>query len=340
VQKGVERLDLVEQLEAASAVSAWGAGRWVERVSGVDIPRLRAFLEVDLKETNRDQGVALFAESFDGETLAAAGWLRAQYGVGIELFRTRLAVDPATAREYLACQDAGPDAARVYARRRSEAPDGAPWPPDVVPDISDGAAPTSSAPPAPSLADTAETAPPAAKAAPPAVEPAANGLEAELAEALGQPYEPPPPVSESPTHEAFEAPAEFEDDEDPLAQFFAEQSKSAPWEPGQGDRRDGERRREYQARRLRLDYFGRLLGARLVDVSDTGIGVEALTPLPVGTEVGVVGELVGPDGILGVQGRARVEHCESREDGVCRIGFSIDRSALRPLGDAESFDRR
>ena len=86
--------------------------------------------------------------------------------------------------------------------------------------------------------------------------------------------------------------------------------------------------------------FGKLLGARLVDFSKTGIGVEALSALPIGAEIGISGELIGKDGSLGLDGRVKVKHCTTGEDGVSRIGLELDESALRLTVDQEFFDRR
>ena len=138
-------------------------------------------------------------------------------------------------------------------------------------------------------------------------------------------------------------PDDLPPEDDPLAEVIA--GLGAPDEPQSddpepSDRRSYERSRDYQARRLRLDYFGRLLGARLVDFSSAGLGVEALSPLPVGAEVGISGEIASDAGTLGIEGRAKVEHCRSTEDGVCRIGFSLAKAKINELDDPETFDRR
>ena len=132
--------------------------------------------------------------------------------------------------------------------------------------------------------------------------------------------------------------------EDPLAEVI--QARRNADEAEGDERNDDEERRaterstEYQARRLRLNYFGRLLGARLVDYSGDGLGVEALSPLPVGAEIGVSGEIVAEDRVIALEGRARVRHCTSSRDGVCRIGFSISADDVKELSDPETFKRR
>jgi|GEM_PF-2418009 len=186
------------------------------------------------------------------------------------------------------------------------------------------------------------------------VEPEA--AEAEVAEAdvpeveaaakpIAVPASPPTLVEPESKFEELIPDLELDDDfEDPLADVIearehAEEAASAPREPG-AERREAERTDAYQARRLRLNYFGRLLGARLVDYSDKGIGVEALSPLPVGAEIGVSGELVSDEKVVALEGRARVRHAKPNSDGVCRIGFSLDPSVVKELDTPETFERR
>ena len=68
--------------------------------------------------------------------------------------------------------------------------------------------------------------------------------------------------------------------------------------------------------------------------------MEALSPLPVGSEVGISGEFIGEDGALAIEGRARVTHCRSRDDGVCRIGFSLADATMKNIDPEEAFGRR
>ena len=68
--------------------------------------------------------------------------------------------------------------------------------------------------------------------------------------------------------------------------------------------------------------------------------MEALSPLPIGAEVGISGELIGRDGSLGLDGRVKVKHCRTGEDGVSRIGLELDETALRLVESQEFFDRR
>ncbi len=184
--------------------------------------------------------------------------------------------------------------------------------------------------------------------------------------------EPPAPASTAPAPPAPESPAALEPlppaapkidalltqeprdfeggaEEDPLAELLADIEKTRlapapieeplPAEPP--ERRRETRGGNYQARRLRLDYLGRPLGARVVDFSSVGIGVEALSPLPVGAEVRISGEIVSGEGAVALEGVARVAHCSSRPDGVCRIGFALEPDNLRKVtAEAQDFDRR
>lgn len=318
-RKGRE-LDLIEPLEDASQVARWRGTQLLERLEPERAHAARAFLQAPLESLNREQGVLLVGETFDLETLAAAGWLRRRYNVSILCFRARMAVDSLTGHEFLACRDMSEEVERVYLQQKSDEDDGAPWP-TISPDSS------AAAPEVVAKVD------------------AADALKADVADALVE-----DPVE--PTVDAFD-PEPLEDDAavaplgepapgDPLDDVLAARSLAPlPQDAKDGsERRIADRREDLQARRLRLDYFGKLLGARLVDFSKKGIGVEALSPLPIGAEVGISGELIGQEGSMGLDGRVRVKHCKTGEDGVSRIGLELDHSALRVVENQEFFDRR
>jgi len=130
---------------------------------------------------------------------------------------------------------------------------------------------------------------------------------------------------------------------DALATLFDEPEsvEEVPYDEADGERRGNPRSPEFQSRRLRLDYQGRLLGARLVDFSRDGLGVEVLSQLPVGSEVAVSGEISGEDGVFSITGKVIVEHCRPRQDGVYRIGFSLEKAVIEKLSSPpEDFDRR
>ncbi|MEZ5391822.1 MAG: hypothetical protein R2724_02855 [Bryobacterales bacterium] len=376
LQQGRTPIDLIEVLEDAGLVSDWQPNTVLKML---DEERrelfLRAFLKAPVEKLNAEQGVLLLAETYDLETLASAGWLRERYGVRIDCYQLRLASDSLTQIEYVSCQDLSKFIHRIYQRQMRGELKGAPWPtalvPDktVVPDISDTprAAEPESSPrlePTPAPEPTPEPRPaeepPATEPAPepepetaaapepvaspePPLEPleAADPLEAEVNAALeihedGE-------VDPEPVEDELFFTGELSPEEDPLADILAgEAAALSPKDEGETarDRRGRERSRDYQARRLRLDYFGRLLGARLVDFSSTGLGVEALSPLPVGAEIGISGEIISESGTVGIEGRAKVEHCRSTQEGVCRIGFSLDKAVISELDDSETFDRR
>jgi hypothetical protein len=334
LQRGRKRIDLVDALEDAGCVSSWSSQRILTLLNAERREMLeKAFLKTPLNRINQEQGVLLLGESFDLETLASAGWLKTRYGVRIDCYQLKLATDSLTRIEYLSCQDLTRQVNRVYQRRQSVEPAGAPWPVEAVPDISDGPKePAAKAQPE----SRPEAPPPAPEPAPVSAEPEVepeppSPLEAEVEAALG---------SEESDEIFFTG--ELSPEEDPLADIIAGQEAAEEEEAETGtDRRGAERSRDYQARRLRLDYFGRLLGARLVDFSKSGMGVEALSPLPVGAEIGISGEVLTESKTHTIEGRAKVEHCRSTQEGVCRIGFSFDaRTVIKDVDDPESFDRR
>jgi hypothetical protein len=103
----------------------------------------------------------------------------------------------------------------------------------------------------------------------------------------------------------------------------AEQEPAPAAATSASERRRHARTRKYRAERLRLDYAGRALGAKLVDFSDGGLGLEMLGPLPLGSTVNIASELRSADDCLELHGSARVAHCQYPEDSVFRIGLSF-----------------
>jgi len=132
---------------------------------------------------------------------------------------------------------------------------------------------------------------------------------------------------------------------EPLSELLEDTARSAlagtasPVEESD-ERRTGRRLGSCHARRLRFDYFGRPMGARLIDFSDGGLGAETLAPLPVGATVAISAELSTDTGLISLDGGARVKHCRPRSNGVCRVGLSFPHSAIREIVEAEAFDRR
>lgn len=358
--------DLVEALQTAEAVSAWAGPDILACLAPEAAAAARERLPGGPESLNSEQGVVLLAEFLDVDTLATSRWLAERYGVHADCGRVSLFVDAHSGEEYLTVERLG-----AVAEASPADLDPAAWP-DVIPDVSDAPPevreptpdvqtsdePVGDATEAPSTPDweaefqAAIDSPPPTPSRPSAPEPKPEA-EAEAKEAsVAEPNtETGSEAVQAQAEPAASEPLEFlpgveldDDFEDPLAEVIeareqAEAAASEPHEPG-AERREAERSESYQARRLRLNYFGRLLGARLVDFSDKGIGVEALSPLPVGAEIGVSGELVSDEKVVALEGRARVRHSKPNEDGVCRIGFSIDPNAIKELDTPEAFERR
>lgn len=101
------------------------------------------------------------------------------------------------------------------------------------------------------------------------------------------------------------------------------EEQKAPPAPERTERRAYGRTKKYRAEHLRLDYAGRALGAKLVDFSEGGVGLEMLGPLPLGSTVNLNGELRSADDCMELSGSARVAHCQYPEDSVFRIGLSF-----------------
>ena len=286
-----------------------------------------------------------------------------------------LVFDERSSDEFLLVEDLGVEAEALHLSGWADL-DPTPWP-DAVPDISDAPPSTAAVDFAPAPKPTSEPEPAETEPAPAA---APLDWEAEFRAAIDDPTDlqrapteagasaaatpaavpsepaPPKPVASGPQAIDDSSPLtsplpdfipdfDLDDDfKDPLADVIdareqAEAAAAEPHQPG-SERREAERSDAYQARRLRLNYFGRLLGARLVDFSDKGIGVEALSPLPVGAEIGVSGELVSDERVIALEGRARVRHSKPNADGVCRIGFSIDPNVFKEVDSPEAFERR
>ena len=138
-QRKDQALDLIDPLEEASQVARWSGADLLRRLLPERASAARAYLRVPPEKLNREQGVLLIGESFDVETLAAAGWLRRRYSVNILCFRARMAVDSLSGHEYLVCKDLSDEIEQVYVSQQSKADDGAPWP-TIAPDIADSSA--------------------------------------------------------------------------------------------------------------------------------------------------------------------------------------------------------
>ena len=308
-QKGGRRPDLAEALEQASRVATLSPNDILARTVLVERGELSSFLRPPLRSLNRAQGVVLIAESFDESALRTILWLQGRYGLHIACVQVTLLADARGNREFVSAKVASLDTL-------SEAPER--W---LVAD---------------SESDEIETAP--------APQPALLADQPEWRRDFAAVFEEQEPDEHLATFPSVDAPPAGDGSSpDSLATLFdePESAEGVPYDEMDGERRGKPRSPEFQARRLRLDYQGRLLGARLVDFSNHGLGVEVLSQLPVGSEVAVSGEISGEEGVFGISGKVIVEHCRARQDGVYRIGFSLEKAVIQKLSSPpEDFDRR
>jgi hypothetical protein len=68
----------------------------------------------------------------------------------------------------------------------------------------------------------------------------------------------------------------------------------------------------------------RSIAARLVDVTDRGLGVKIHTPFVAGSVVFVDGQFSHPDFGLEVHARARVVYCQALNSGLYRLGLFLE----------------
>lgn len=73
----------------------------------------------------------------------------------------------------------------------------------------------------------------------------------------------------------------------------------------------------------------RTVAAKLVDTSETGVGVDTCVPLRVGSIVVVEGKLRHSSYSLVLKGQARVMHARALGHGVYRIGLAFEDVAYR-----------
>ncbi|MDA1236467.1 MAG: PilZ domain-containing protein, partial [Acidobacteria bacterium] len=309
-QKGGRRPDLAEGLEQASHVANLSPNDILARAVLVERGELTSFLREPLSRLNRAQGVVLIAESFDESALRTILWLQGRYGLHVACVQVSLLVDARGSREFVSARVASLDTLSDTPER---------W-------IVAGADTDDS--------ETAADHPPADHRDQP-----------EWRRDFAAVFDEQEPDVHLATFPSVDVPLPAEEPSaDALETLFDDEPESAdevPYDEADGERRGNPRSPEFHARRLRLDYQGRLLGARLVDFSDQGLGVEVLSQLPVGSEVAVSGEISGEDGVFSITGKVIVEHCRSRQDGVYRIGFSLEKAVIEKLSSPpEDFDRR
>ena len=85
---------------------------------------------------------------------------------------------------------------------------------------------------------------------------------------------------------------------------------------------------------LKISTYGeqgspRTFAAKLIDATDSGVGVEMYVPLVEGSTVALDGELTSPDLSLNLHGRARVVYCRCENGGTFRVGLVYEEVAYR-----------
>jgi len=95
-------------------------------------------------------------------------------------------------------------------------------------------------------------------------------------------------------------------------------------QPDDGDRRVANRRIKVDAGSVRIEYAGRLMKARLVDLSDGGIGIEMNNPLPIGSKVNIEAEVEDGSETTRLTGHGHVAHCKFGEEAGFRTGVCFE----------------
>ena len=95
--------------------------------------------------------------------------------------------------------------------------------------------------------------------------------------------------------------------------------------PTPPERRAIEREPVANDRVVEVEYAGRRLGAHLTNYSETGVGLEMNSPLPIGSTVIVIGQVeVGGDSIS-LKQKGRVRFCRFEEQGF-RLGVAFEQA--------------
>lgn len=110
---------------------------------------------------------------------------------------------------------------------------------------------------------------------------------------------------------------------------------------GREDRRASPRLTDYHTDDLRVEPEMLLhgpaapphlcVGAKLADLSETGIGLRVLSPLRVSAEVDVCVDLYRDGSGEELKARAEVMHCHADDDGSYRVGLAFRNVDCRPL---------
>jgi hypothetical protein len=73
------------------------------------------------------------------------------------------------------------------------------------------------------------------------------------------------------------------------------------------------------------------VGAKLIDLSETGMGLQILSPLRVNAEVGVCVNLYRDGSGEELKARAQVMHCRAEDNGLYRVGLAFQTVDWRAL---------
>ena len=95
-------------------------------------------------------------------------------------------------------------------------------------------------------------------------------------------------------------------------------------EPDEADRRAADRRVKVEAGSVRIEYAGRRMNARLIDMSEGGIGVEMHNPLPIGSKVNVEAEVEDGSETTRLSAHGHVAHCKFGEEAGFRTGVCFE----------------
>jgi hypothetical protein len=96
-----------------------------------------------------------------------------------------------------------------------------------------------------------------------------------------------------------------------------------PEKPKAPERRAIEREPVSADRVVEVEYAGRRLGAHLTNYSETGVGLEMNSPLPIGSTVIVIGQVEAGGESIPLRRKGRVRFCRFEEQGF-RLGVAFE----------------
>lgn len=95
------------------------------------------------------------------------------------------------------------------------------------------------------------------------------------------------------------------------------------------------RTREYGAQQLEIAFLGEAgeetTAATLWDFGEGGLGMESRRPFAQGEELGITGELHGPDYSMRMNAKARVAYCRQIDAEFFRIGVAFVEVSYRRI---------